>query len=94
MKLNGIIWLEEVLEKLWQKHDVQQHEVTETFARKPYFHFVEKGHQKDEDVYPALGRTDDGRYLIVFFVYKQDRKALILSARNMSAKERKRYEKK
>ncbi len=94
MKISGIIWLEDILYKIQHKHHVLQHEVVEALANKPYFHFVEKGHQKDEDVYSALGRTDDGRYLIVFFVYKQDKKALILSAREMSSKERKCYEKK
>ncbi len=39
-----------------------------------------------------LGRTSAGRYLIVFFVYKHDGQALILSARDMTAAERSRYE--
>ena len=33
-----------------------------------------------------------GRYLMVFFVYKTDKLALILSARDMTKSERKRYE--
>ncbi len=45
-----------------------------------------------EDVYSAQGRTDAGRYLIVFFIYKPDHLALIVSARDMDAKERRRYE--
>jgi uncharacterized protein len=45
-------------------------------------------------VYAALGQTGSGRYLIVFFVHKPDHRALILSARNMTAAERRRYEKK
>jgi uncharacterized DUF497 family protein len=45
-------------------------------------------------VYSALGQTDAGRYLIVFFVYKKTRQALIVSARDMTNAERNRYEKK
>lgn len=59
-----------------------------------HFRFVEKGHQKGENVYAAMGQTQAGRHLIVFFVHKKSREALILSARQMTDKERKRYEKK
>jgi uncharacterized DUF497 family protein len=41
-----------------------------------------------------MGQTDSGRYLIVFFIHKKDNRALILSARDMTSAERKRYEKK
>jgi len=61
-------------------------------ANQPYFRFVEKGHHSGENVYAAMGQTNSGRYLIVFFVYKKDRRALILSARDMTHAERKRYE--
>jgi uncharacterized DUF497 family protein len=47
-----------------------------------------------EHLYEALGRTDAGRYLAVFFIRKPADKALIISARNMTATERKRYGKK
>ena len=47
---------------------------------------------QDEDVYVALGRTEAGRYLAVFFVYKATREALILTARDMTHKERRKYE--
>jgi len=61
-------------------------------ANRPYCRFVEKGHRSRENVYAAMGQTDSGRYLILFFVYKKDRRALILSARDMTNTERKRYE--
>jgi len=53
---------------------------------------VEKGFVKGENVYAALGRTYSGRYLVVFFVYKRSGQALIVSARDMTASERRRYE--
>lgn len=94
MKITGFIWLEEVIEKLAEKHGVEQGEVREVFANHPRFRLVEKGHRPGEDVYAALGRTAAGRYLIVFFVYKQDGRALILSARDMTSAERRGYGKK
>ena len=93
MRIEGIIWLEEIVDKLWKKHHVDEVEVEEVLQSRPRFRFVEKGHRPDEDVYVALGRTGAGRYLIVFFVYRKDAHALIISARDMSTSERKRYEK-
>jgi uncharacterized DUF497 family protein len=51
-------------------------------------------HRRGENVYVAQGRTLAGRYLNVFFVYKADQRALVLSARDMTPTERKRYGKK
>ena len=57
-----IIWLEDVVEKLEQKHSVKQEEVKQIFANSPYFRFVEKGHRRGENVYSAMGRTEAGRF--------------------------------
>lgn len=92
MNIEGFIWLEDIIEKLWRKHHVEEHEVEEVFEFAPYFRFVEKGHREGENVYAALGQTSGGRYLIVFFVYKQSRQALIVSARDMTDRERRQYE--
>lgn len=91
MKIEGIIWLEDIVEKLWRKHGVGIEEVEEVFDNKPEFWFVEKGERFEEDVYVGLGRTDAGRYLSVFFIHKKDRRALIVSAREMDQSERRRY---
>lgn len=92
-KIDGLIWLEDIIEKLLRKHRVNQAEVKEVLTSRPHFRFIEKGYRLEEDVYAAMGQTDSGRYLIVFFVYRKDKKALIISARDMSPAERKRYEK-
>jgi uncharacterized DUF497 family protein len=95
MIIRDLIWLEEIIEKLEQKHNVFLFEVTEVFESHPHFRFISKGRRhKKEDVFAAYGRTGAGRYLTVFFIYKQDRRALIISARDMDHKERKRYVKK
>jgi len=90
----GFIWIEEILDKLLRKHGVREEEVVEVFEGKPKFQFVEKGHREDEHVYSAMGQTDAGRYVIVFFVHKSDGRALPVSARDMTVAERKRYERK
>ncbi len=94
MKIVGFIWLEEIVQKLIWKHSVETEEVRELFLNNPRIRFIEKGHRKDENVYAAYGQTDAGRYLVCFFVYKQDNRALILSAREMTGAERKRYDRK
>lgn len=91
MRIEGIIWLEDIVDKLAVKHQVEPYEVEEVFDGRPKFRFVEKGERKDEDVYLALGQSEAGRYLIVLFIYKKTREALILSARDMARKERRYY---
>ena len=92
MNIDGFIWLEDIVEKLWRKHHVEENELEEVFDNSPYFRFVENGHCEGENVYAAFGQTNGGRYLIVFFVYKQNRHALIVSARDMTTSERRQYE--
>jgi uncharacterized DUF497 family protein len=94
VKINGLIWLAEIVEKLAWKHQVQQEEVREVFRCQSRYRFVEKGHRRGENVYVAQGKTEAGRYLNVFFVYKADRRALILSARDMTPTEKRTYGKK
>jgi uncharacterized protein len=94
MRITSIIWLEAISDKLAFKHGVRREEVREVFNRAPRFRFVEKGNNADEDLYAALGHTMAGRYLIVFFIYKKDGSALIISGRDMSDKERRLYDKK
>ena len=94
MKIEGVVWLRDIVDKLAFKHRVETDEVEQVLNGRPKFRFVEKGERKDEDVYIALGQTNTGRYLSVLFIYKKTKEALILSARDMAKKERKQYEKK
>ena len=93
MKIKELIWFDDSIEKIKRKHNVQQHEVREVFNNRPHFRFVEKGHRSGDNVYTAMGQTASGRYLIVFFVYKSDKRTLIVSARDMTKTERRLYEK-
>jgi len=94
LKISSIIWLQEIIEKNIVKHHVTQDEIRQVLASSSHFRFVEKGYRRGENVYVSLGQTDSGRYLVVFFIYKKDNQALVLSARDMTPAERKRYEKK
>ena len=92
MYIDDFIWLPDMLEKLAVKHQVTQDEVEEIFWNHPHFRFVESGYRQGEHVYAAMGQTDAGRYLIVVFIQKPGHLALIVSARDMEPKERRRYE--
>lgn len=94
MLIDDFIWLPHIVDKLAAKHQVSQDEVEEVFFNEAKYRFVEIGHRTGEDLYAALGQTDAGRYLIVFFIHKSGNTALIVSARDMDQKERRRYERK
>jgi uncharacterized DUF497 family protein len=91
MKIRGLIWLEEVVEKIETKHGVYKEEVQDVISRRPKIKKMRSGHFNNEHVYRALGQTETGRHLTVFFIHKATQEALILSARNMDEKERKSY---
>jgi uncharacterized DUF497 family protein len=88
MRITGIIWLRTIVDKLAWKHIVATDEVEEVFAGPPRYRFIEVGDIEGEDLYAALGQTAAGRYLIVYFVHKATGEALIVSARDMTQKER------
>ena len=91
MRIEEIVWLRDVVDKLSYKHGVETSEVEEALKRSPKFRFIEKGEREGEDVYMALSQTGGGRYLTVLFIRKPTDKALILSARNMAPEERRKY---
>lgn len=94
MNIVGIIWLHSVINKLAQKHRVDQIEVEQVFHNHPQLRRIARGNVVGEDLFTAMGQTDSGRYLMIFFIYKMTHEALVISARDMDAKERKRHGKK
>jgi uncharacterized DUF497 family protein len=68
VRIEEIIWLDTIVEKLAVKHRVDPDEVEEVLRNRAKFRFTEKGDRRGEDVYLALGRTDAGRYLTVLFI--------------------------
>lgn len=90
--IDDIIWLDTIVEKLAWKHNVLTSEVEEVLGGNCRIFKKEKGRVEGEHLYNALGRTNNGRYLSVFFIMKLNNKALIVTARDMNKTERKRYE--
>ena len=79
-------------EKLESRHNVTAAEARQVLLSRPRIRFAEMGRTPGEDVYAAFGQTLGGRYLAVFIVYKSDAAtAIIISARDMTDAERKRY---
>jgi uncharacterized DUF497 family protein len=88
MELAAIICPASIEEKLESKHHVTAREAQQLLSA-PRIRFAEKGYTEVENLYVAFGQTFGGRYLSVFFVYKPDTAtAIIISARDMSEKER------
>ena len=92
--IKGFIWPAHITEKCLGKHGVSPDEAEEAFSNDSRFKFWEKGDVPGENFYQCLGRSDGGRYLTVFFIFKETGEALIISARDMDAKEKRRYGKK
>jgi uncharacterized DUF497 family protein len=91
LEITRIIWLEDIVEKLRWKHNVEESEVIEVLENHPRYVKKEAGFVPGEDVYAAFGRTNLNRLLSVFFVYTKDKRAIIVSARDMTEKEAQRY---
>jgi hypothetical protein len=92
MHIDRIICPDEIAEKLAVKHRVSVHEARSVLYHASRIRFAEQGNTPGEDVYTAFGQTLGGRYLVIFFVYKPSTAtAIIISARDMSDKERRAY---
>lgn len=91
MNITDIIWLAQFVDKIESKHDVSTDEVEEVLTKHPRIQRIERGTLDGEDLYRATGQTEAGRFLVVFFVYKGHGRALVISARDVSRRERKNY---
>jgi uncharacterized protein len=91
MIIKGFIWLTDIVDKIEAKHGVEISEAEYIFIGNPVFNRIKRGHVKGEDIYRVLGQTETGRYLAVFFIHKESNEALVISARDMTNKERRLY---
>ena len=95
MQVDYIVCPEKIEDKLESIQHVTVREARQVLLAKPRIRFAEKGYTAGNDVYAAFGQTFGGRYLSVFFIYKPKTKTtIIISARDMSKKEKKSYGKK
>jgi uncharacterized DUF497 family protein len=92
MIINRIIWKDKFVEKLATKHHVSIVEAEDVLYANPRIRKVGKGNVKGEDVYAAYGQTEEGRYLIIFYIRKAEGAALPISARDMDSSERRYYD--
>jgi uncharacterized DUF497 family protein len=92
--IDDIIWLNSIVDKIIWKHNITTTEVEEVLQGGCKIFKKENGKVENEHLYNALGKTNSGRYLSVFFIRKRNKNALIITARDMNTKERKKYGKK
>ena len=90
-QLSGFDWDESNREKNWEKHAVLASECEEVFFNLPLLLQSDVGHSQKEPRYYVLGHTISGRRLFIVFTVRED-KIRVISARDMSKKERKLYE--
>jgi uncharacterized DUF497 family protein len=92
VEFEEVVWLDEIVDKLAWKHQVLPSEVEQVVESRFTRHFRnQKSKIEGEDVYNALGKTQAGRYLSIFYIKKLGNRALIISARDMQQRERRRY---
>lgn len=86
----GFDWTGGNAEKNWKRHGVTPSEAEQVFFNTPLVCGDDRGHSGAEERFYALGQTDDGRTLFVAFTMR-GRRLRVVSARDMSRKERKVY---
>ena len=89
--LMGFEWDEGNLSKNWEKHQVSALECEQAFFNKPLIALPDERHSESEPRFYALGQTDSGRRLFVVFTARTNF-IRVISARDLSRKERKIYE--
>lgn len=91
MWLKETIWIDKFVSKIQEKHNVTVEEVEEALLSGALFYRARRGRVKGEDVYVVYGKTQAGRYLFIVLIYKPPMKGLIISAREMTIKEKRFY---
>ena len=92
-KVAGFEWDGGNARKNADKHDVSQAEAEQMFFNEPLLTVADEHHSHTEPRIHVLGRTDDNRLLHATFTLRHEgTKIRIISARDMSRKERKYYE--
>jgi hypothetical protein len=76
------------------KHQVSQAEAEQAFFNQPLLVLKDDRHSLVENRFHALGRSNDDRRLLVTFTLRREATLIrVISARDMSARERMAYEK-
>jgi uncharacterized protein len=89
--ITGFDWDDNNREKNWEKHGVLAGECEEVFFNLPLLLQPDPSHSQKEPRYYVLGQTIAGRRLFIAFTIRGE-KIRVISARDMSKKERSIYE--
>ncbi|SMC78202.1 hypothetical protein SAMN02746065_11020 [Desulfocicer vacuolatum DSM 3385] len=87
---NGFDWDDGNINKNWLKHKVSPAECEQIFFNRPLVIQDDIKHSEEEKIFYALGRTDSKRTLFIAFTVRNNR-VRVISARDMSRKEREVY---
>jgi uncharacterized DUF497 family protein len=87
----GFDWDDGNLLKNWEKHGVTHLEAEQVFFNEQLIVVDDKKHSQDEPRWYGLSSTDSNRTLMIVFTLR-NQKIRVISARDMSRKERKIYE--
>jgi uncharacterized DUF497 family protein len=90
MNITHIIWLAQFVDKIDSKHGVGTDEVEQVLSNHPRIQRIERGALKGEDLYRATGQNRGRTFSRGVFCLQRTR-ALVISARDVSARERKNY---
>ncbi|MFU8889335.1 MAG: BrnT family toxin [Trueperaceae bacterium] len=90
VRCTGFDWGDANAPKLRERHEVSQSECEQVFLAEPLLVAWDERHSQLEDRSAALGRTFEGRGLLVVFTVRGERIHPV-SARDMSRRERLRY---
>jgi uncharacterized DUF497 family protein len=90
-RCTGFEWDAGNADKNWETHEVAFGEAESIFFNRPLIVASDVAHSQRERRYAALGRTDDRRRLAVVFTVRATL-VRVISARDMSRRERRIYE--
>ncbi len=89
-RATGFQWDAGNVEKNWLAHQVSAAECEQTLFNQPLVAAPDPRHSQEEPRFFLLGQTDAGRLLFIVFTLR-DSLIRVISARDMSRKERKVY---
>lgn len=90
-EFTGFDWDEATVKKNWESHRVTPQEAEQVFFNTPLIVTDDPKHSREERRYFGLGQTDEDRALFIAFTMRGER-IRVISARDMSRKERKVYQ--
>jgi len=90
-KCTGFEWDEGNILKNWEGHRVSASECGQVFFNRPLVAFPDVAHSSEEPRFYALGQTDPSRHIFIVFTVRNNL-IRVISARDMSRKERKAFE--